>query len=364
MKTCPYCKESVHDEAIKCRFCQSMLLPLAPTASQTPDSGRTTYILDQDLVRFGKFASAVLAVFLVVGAYLFGFKLDSALDKVHNTQEDLKNTQEKLETAQRELEAAQKTVGALKTDVETVLGEAKRSLAEISAQRTAAIELVVSMRKLTPPEAAALPALKAEQPEKVRRDPKSKYWANGATVRIRFLDGDAKSQEEVKRVVREWANYVNLTFEFLQAGDSEVRVSFNQVGSWSFLGTDALVVPQDQPTINLQVVDRRTILHEFGHVLGLIEEHLNPKANIHWDKALVYDALSGPPNFWSQEVIEASIFKKIAADELGSYRDFDPHSVMTMSLAKAWTGGVEMGGHAELTESDKALVSQIYPKPK
>ena len=28
MKSCPFCKEQVNDEAIKCRYCQSMLLSL------------------------------------------------------------------------------------------------------------------------------------------------------------------------------------------------------------------------------------------------------------------------------------------------------------------------------------------------
>ena len=67
--------------------------------------------------------------------------------------------------------------------------------------------------------------------------------------------------------------YANLRFEFLTAGDAEVRLSFKQAGSWSFRGTDALAVPQDEATINLQQVEPRTVLHEFGYVLGLIEEH-------------------------------------------------------------------------------------------
>ena len=85
MKICPFCKEQVHEEAIKCRYCQSMLLaPQLPEPKQ-PEDGRVTYILDQDLVRFGKFAAAVLAIFLVFGGYLFGFKLEAGLERVQSS---------------------------------------------------------------------------------------------------------------------------------------------------------------------------------------------------------------------------------------------------------------------------------------
>src|SRR5262249_53418011 len=109
MKTCPFCKEQVHDEAIKCRYCQSMLLPTqAPEPKQA--DGRVTYILDQGLVRFGKFAAAVLGLFLIVGGYLFGFKLDASMERLQSTQEKSKGIQEQLTKDQAALALAhQKT---------------------------------------------------------------------------------------------------------------------------------------------------------------------------------------------------------------------------------------------------------------
>ena len=47
-------------------------------------------------------------------------------------------------------------------------------------------------------------------------------------------------------------------------------------GSWSYLGTDATRVPKESFTMNLGFVDRPTVLHEFGHSLGLIHEHQSP----------------------------------------------------------------------------------------
>ena len=365
MKICPFCKEQVNDDAIKCRYCQSMLLPVHGPELKPIDDSRVTYILDRDLIRFGKFVAAVLAVFLVVGAYLFGFKLDSALEKVRATQDELKASHEKVASAQRDLEAAQTTVKGLKRDVESLLTDAKRTLGEISDQKAAALAMVVSIRELTPGEFATLPRAKAEQPDKVRHGSPGKYWANGTTLRIFFTDGDEQRREIVRSAGREWAKYANLKLEFVESGAAEIRVSFNQPGSWSFQGTDALAVPKNEPTMNLQWTEARNALHEFGHVFGLIEEHLNPQAQLQWNKALIYRELGGPPNFWSKADVDRNVFQRVPQNQLGPYRDFDPTSIMTMPMPAAWTGGTTLGSAAgTLSESDKALIARLYPKER
>lgn len=61
-KTCPFCREEVHSDAIKGRYCSSSLLPVQPPAEQTAPPAQprgvaatpnqVVYVLDQDLIRF------------------------------------------------------------------------------------------------------------------------------------------------------------------------------------------------------------------------------------------------------------------------------------------------------------------------
>ena len=328
-----------------------------------PDDGRTTYILDQDLVRFGKFAAAVLAVFLVVGAYLFGFKLESALERVRTTQQDLKAMQEGLSGAQKELESAQLTVRNLKNDVERVLAQANAYVVEISDQKVEATALLASIKELSPQQNAKLEEVKSQQPEKFRAGGLGKLWPAGATLRIRFLDGSAKQRDEVRKVAVEWTKYANLRFEFVTAGEAEIRIAFKpDDGAWSYVGTDALSIPKSEPTMNLGWVEKETVLAQFGHALGLIKEHQNPKANIPWNKKIVYKEMTAAPNFWSKETVDANIFAKYPAEHLpGGYRDFDPDSIMAYYFPQEWTGGLSMGGTKVLSKSDKALIAKLYP---
>lgn len=68
-----------------------------------------------------------------------------------------------------------------------------------------------------------------------------------------------------------------------------IRISFDTdkaAGSWSYVGQESLSQPAGSATMNLGWIDDKsstlsdtdkgTILHEFGHVLGLMHEHQSP----------------------------------------------------------------------------------------
>lgn len=90
-----------------------------PVPQEARDEKSITYVVDTDLIRFAKFTAAVLAVFIVVGMYLFGFKLEASVERIGSLQKDVANTSEELKKSQAELQAAKSTVLALKAEVRT-----------------------------------------------------------------------------------------------------------------------------------------------------------------------------------------------------------------------------------------------------
>ncbi len=358
MQTCPYCKEQLLDGATKCRYCQSSL---TPPSSAAKDARRITYIVDADLIRFAKFTAAVLAVFLVVGAYLFGFKLETSVEKVNALQKDVEKATVDLKASQLELQNAKAAVVALKANVESVLAQARVTLGEIGKQRDSAVAMVISIRELSPDQKRTLDAVKSSEPGKASG--KWKYWIPNTTIRIAFLGGTAMQRDFVKSVAVEWARYANVAFAFTEVANSDVRIAFDLGGgSWSFVGTDVLGVAKSEPTMNLGWTRRDNVLHEFGHVLGLIEEHQNPNAGIRWNVAQLRKELGGPPNNWDEATIQDRVLKVVPRDKLGDYRPFDPRSIMAFPFEARLTGGVAVGGGTDLSESDKALVQRLYPR--
>ena len=196
-------------------------------------------------------------------------------------------------------------------------------------------------------------------------------WGRGAVVTVRFMEGDQKLRERVKAVAREWMQPANVTLSFVNEGDADIRIAFQQgKGSWSYLGTEARDIPKDQATMNYGWLTpdspddevRRVVLHEFGHALGLIHEHQNPKGGIRWNKDAVIHDLSGPPNNWSEATITDNIFKKYDENAVTA-SDVDSTSIMMYPIPKAWTlDGFSAGLNSELSATDKAIIGIAYPR--
>jgi hypothetical protein len=195
-----------------------------------------------------------------------------------------------------------------------------------------------------------------------------KLWVNGSTLRVGFLGGSPDVQAKVRRYAPEWTRYANLRFVFCERCEAEIRVGFKDLGSWSYLGSDALGIPANEPTMNFGWLTsatpddqaRQVVLHEFGHVLGLFEEHLNPNAVIPWDTAAVYRYFSATQG-WTRETIRNGILLPLAG--VRTYRRFDPQSIMMFPIDSALTRGrLKVGTNTTLSASDKAFAALLYPR--
>jgi hypothetical protein len=166
--------------------------------------------------------------------------------------------------------------------------------------------------------------------------------------------------------------HANISFDFRHTRDAEIRISFTVGGSWSALGTDALVedfFPPDEPTMNYGWLTSRSsdedysevVLHEFGHALGMIHEHQNPVNRIRWNRRLIYQALGAPPNNWDQEMVDRNFFEVYSRTQT-QFTAFDPKSIMLYTLPAEWTlDGLEFSRNVQLSDEDKRFIAARYP---
>jgi serralysin len=198
-------------------------------------------------------------------------------------------------------------------------------------------------------------------------------WPNGSTLHARFLDGSPALHKRVADAAKEWSKYANLYFDFGSTDpDAPIRISFKQDGAWSYRGTTALTVKPNEPTMNFGWLTetspdedlRRVVLHEFGELLGLVNETQNPNARIPWNEPVVLKELSGPPNNWSAHNVQQIMFSTYRLPHGPiEYRAFDRSSIMMHPIAAHWTlDGQSFDQPSELSSSDKDFIARLYPQ--
>jgi predicted Zn-dependent protease len=200
-------------------------------------------------------------------------------------------------------------------------------------------------------------------------------WDNGKVITVKFIGegGSPKLREKIKVAAKEWEKYANLTFNFIESGEANIRIRVTDNGGCnSVVGTVALGIAPEEKTMNIDTnhfyqnricIDKyltQTIQHEFGHAIGLLHEH-SYKGKIQWNKEVVYREVK-LSNGWSKEAVDFQIFKEYEGLYTNGFA-YDPLSIMHYGYPANWTANnIEIKSNFKLSEMDKATVSLLYPK--
>ncbi|HEX8595922.1 MAG TPA: matrixin family metalloprotease [Pseudomonas sp.] len=234
--------------------------------------------------------------------------------------------------------------------------------------------------KENPANAAITPTYESEPHDfsENNREPRilvsfTKYWARGRTLKIEFLKNPPVFiTQPIIDAARKWLPHANLKFEFVTQGPSDIRIGLNDNLNWSELGTDALLIPQDQPTMEFNAHElftpdvkplpelERIVLHEFGHALGAVHEHQHPDAKIPWNEPLLSTLLKHVG--YTEQLIHKNFLDRYEAADF-HYSAYDRDSVMHFDVPNALTlGDFEIINQGKtLSPKDIELMRSIYP---
>jgi hypothetical protein len=189
------------------------------------------------------------------------------------------------------------------------------------------------------------------------------------TLNVHFMGGTAAQQKLVWQIASEWLRgglEKKVRFVFgTSRGRSPIRIAFDPSKPCSSeVGREALKISPSEATMNLSEVTRRSVLHEFGHVLGLRHEHHHPDAPIRWNKAAVVEDLKenyGDPKRNWQKFAEEEIFTKFTESHSCNGSAFDPDSIMVYPFDKSWTlDGFGTKKNENISRGDRNCLTRMY----
>ena len=248
-------------------------------------------------------------------------------------------------------------------------------------------------------------------------------WRPGQRIRVAFLSGTLALHRQIVDATREITDACDLTLDFGFNADSglyrswtendqdysaEIRVSFDQGGYFSLVGTDSIDPGIGSPneavggrphqrSLNLGGFHVRkpidwegTVRHEFLHALAFHHEHQNMRGpcetSFRWDddpnyeptpdingmyvedsrgrRPGIYTYLAGYPNFWSKAKVNHNLRTGNDPDVVAGV--FDPQSVMLYRFPEIFYGAVPSpcaptGDGSSLSEGDKRGLRLLYP---
>ena len=194
-------------------------------------------------------------------------------------------------------------------------------------------------------------------------------WDVGKVLNVKFMSGSKEIQQKVINAAKEWEKFANIKFNFVSSGPAHIRILMNSSdGYWSMVGSQANIIAEDKPTMNLDTTGsnfmyayslRGTVIHEFGHAIGLLHEHESPISGIQWDREALYDYYK---TVWDKETVDAQILSTYHISYTNGTK-YDNKSIMHYPINPKHTkNNYKVDWNWEISAGDKQIVGMLYPQ--
>jgi hypothetical protein len=202
-----------------------------------------------------------------------------------------------------------------------------------------------------------------------------RWPVSGIRLSVQFLDNPpANLRARILLHMNAWGKTANVRFAETR-GTGKVRIARldappDVAGYWSWIGTEILEIPTDQPTMNLEGFTMkvseaefcRVVRHEAGHTLGFEHEHMRSDLvkRINRKKAYAfYDRDQG----WTQQDVNDQVLTPLAESSIMGTDESDPHSIMCYHVPGSITkDGKPIVGGRDINKKDYAFAASVYPK--
>jgi hypothetical protein len=194
------------------------------------------------------------------------------------------------------------------------------------------------------------------------------FWRTGQIITVALLNGTKEQEAAILAIAKEWEAHGNIKFEAADAARAMVRISLGKAdANYSLVGTDILQVKPSECTMQLDAAlfgkkkdqFRKVVLHQFGHVLGMVHEFNPVDGGFQWDKPFIARTYNRAG--WSATDIQQNIYGLYTHRITNGWR-FDRSSIMHLGIAlRHMNGGVPILNNYDISDGDKDWVSSRYP---